>query len=292
MNETEKFLKIIFNEDESTCFSHGPKGTAVTKISKFIQDDLRMSEAQPDYILPQFFCINSLNSEKDLNVSQPYHKEDKPRRADANVESYRNILIEIDDMPVEDQLEYINDLGMPYTACTYSGSKSLHFIISLKLPFTKKFAYDTITSKIMSIVKHADKSAKNCSRFSRLPGARRNNGKSQDLLVLNDRVDNTELLEWIQDNYSEEKRFVEIIPDIATNSLNLSTKQFFADGAPDGSWNIELFKAACNATKCGYSEAWIRDSVKKINGVIDNSDISTIKSAIRRVQSDLQQKLN
>ena len=153
MTELDTFLNILFDENQRTCFTKSPKGTTVKP--KAWSADL-------------FFCINALHSTKDLNPTEEYHSQDKPRRADANVVCYRNFLIEIDDMPLKEQVSYVTS-KIPVSTIVFSGSKSKHFIISLDTPLSTKEEYDNFSNRLRLMFPASDSSVKNCSRLSRLP---------------------------------------------------------------------------------------------------------------------------
>ncbi|WP_214676866.1 hypothetical protein, partial [Escherichia coli] len=52
-------------------------------------------------------------------------------RRDDQVTAFRTFLIELDDGSLEEQSKYVKEMDMPFTACIFSGNKSLHFAITL-----------------------------------------------------------------------------------------------------------------------------------------------------------------
>jgi len=104
----KKFVDLLFDPGQKTCFSKDAKGTMVREPKG---QDL-------------FFCINALNPEEDTCPTEKYHRAGRPRRADGNVVCYRNFLVEIDTMPVEQQMHYVKN-RLPFTTAVYSGGKSL-----------------------------------------------------------------------------------------------------------------------------------------------------------------------
>jgi len=121
----EKFLNSLFDAGQQTCFSPDARGIEVTTQPG--KHDL-------------FFCINALNPALDANPTEPWHRVDLPRRADHNVICFRNFLLEIDNMPIEQQVEHVRNL-VPVTAIVFSGKKSYHFIISLTEPMPDYDSY-------------------------------------------------------------------------------------------------------------------------------------------------------
>lgn len=176
-----EFLNTIFHPEAATCFTAKPHGTDVRPP---LEGDL-------------FFCINELDSSRDAEPTQDWHHPDRPRRADCNVTSYRNFLIELDNMPLYDQVAYVKS-RVPVTSIVFSGGKSYHFIISLEVPLSSKAEYDSIARRLLKLLPAADKSCKNPSRLSRLPFATRpDTGLKQDLVYLGSRIENKRLLDLL-----------------------------------------------------------------------------------------------
>lgn len=170
----EKFLSLVFDPEDHTCYTQSPNGTEVGWQP--LESDL-------------FYCVNSLCPDKDLNPTQAWHRADRPRRADANVIKLRNFLIEIDSMPIEEQRPYMDSLKVPYSAVVFSGSKSLHFVLSLEQPVPTYEQYMDISRRLHRLITHADHSSKNPSRLSRLPfRVRPDTGKMQELIYLGSRI--------------------------------------------------------------------------------------------------------
>lgn len=163
----QKFFKTLFEKDEDTCFSETPYGTNVSHATSW-------PYASANSI---YFSIN------------PMHTS----RADSNVTAYRNILLEIDSLPLDQQIAYIRD-KVPVTSITYSGLKSYHFIISLQEPCVDRADYGQLVRRIMHLISAADPTTKNPSRFSRLPGAiRPDTQKVQELVFLGNRIARADL---------------------------------------------------------------------------------------------------
>lgn len=115
--------------------------------------------------------------------------------ADANVTDYRYVLVESDSLPLERQNALIRELELPVVTLTYTGGKSLHAIVRVdagnREEYRKRVAYlfDICKKNGLDI----DKSCKNPSRLSRLPGIERN-GKKQFLIDTN--IGKSNWAEW------------------------------------------------------------------------------------------------
>lgn len=222
------FLTLLFDREDYTCFTDSPTGTIVSYMPS--GKDL-------------FFSINPLNALTDLNPTLEYHNANRPRRADHNVTKYRNFLIELDSIPLEEQVEYVTS-KLPVTSIVYSGGKSYHFIISLVNPVPSKAEYDLIFKRIQKLLPKIDKACKNPSRLSRLPFRVRPETKNeQSLMALYDRISLETLepllpkIEQVRKEYSNEKSksFLSIQladamsrPDAVMNDVGLSGRnQFF-----------------------------------------------------------------
>lgn len=293
--DISQFFFTLFDENEATCFSQVNTGTKVFDIdSKF--------EYASKWAV--FFCINPLHPTKDLNPTEEYHKEDRPRRCDKNVVKYRNILIEMDSIPVDEQKEYIEKVGMPYSTAVYSGGKSIHYIISLETPISDEKAYRKLVERIHKALGGktvVDVACKNPSRFSRFPGALRpdKENKEQTLITINQRVPNEELERWLlaKGVTEQEERPARTIGNKEYNgefdnrinknrAMSGFTLNFIMCGAPEGERNLSLFKAACDLFKCGYDEDEVFDRLEGPSG-LDRQEVErTIKSAQRKVESE------
>ena len=152
-----------------------------------------------------FFSINALDPERDHNPTEPYHAPDKPRRADHNVTCFRNFLIELDNMPIKEQIEYVTS-KVPVSAITFSGNKSYHFIISLMTPFKTLEEYQKFARGLHRLLPKADQSTKNPSRLSRLPGVVRPDTKLlQELVYLGNRINTKDLPEFPTSPHTTER---------------------------------------------------------------------------------------
>ena len=101
------YLQTLYQPEESICLGKDKYGVNPTPIAEVI--------GQTSFAEYQYVTLNAI----------------KDRRMDDNVTSLRNFLLEFDGIPLEDQLKVVKESGIPYSAITYSGSKSYHFIVSL-----------------------------------------------------------------------------------------------------------------------------------------------------------------
>ena len=116
---------------------------------------------------------------------------------DANVTAWRYLLVESDTLPIELQVSLYAKLVLPVAAIWTSGGKSAHAAIRLDSQNEQQFGLkaDFILSRLVRF--GVDRSNRNASRYSRLPGAlrsvdgqcslRQDNAGRQRLLYLNPR---------------------------------------------------------------------------------------------------------
>lgn len=252
MSRVYDFINTLFNDDESICFSDSVFGTTVFNS---VSDLPPISQIQ-------FVSINPL----------------KEKRLDANVTAYRNILVEFDEVPLGKQLELIAEI--PHSTVVYSGGKSYHAVISLDTPCKNRDEYDLLVRRIYDRIPQADRSAKNPSRFTRFPGYKRNTGAIQNLIYVGNRISNEMLEAWLGPDAAPEPSEPKLSYNRAHRILRGHTVYFLNFGAEKGHWNKELFLAALDLTRAGYSEFETFERLNKVTGHLDASDKRTIKSAI------------
>lgn len=177
----DNFLSTLFESGEATCYTPEANG-------------YRIYEQPSNHDL--FFAINPLHLYGDLQPTQPWHHRAVGRRADCNVVNHRNFLVELDTVPLDEQIHYVLE-RLPVTSIVTSGGKSHHFIISLKEPVNGP-EYAQIARRIHKAVPLADPTTKNPSRLSRLPfRVRPETGRPQELIELYDRISLASLKDWL-----------------------------------------------------------------------------------------------
>lgn len=290
----KNFFKILFDENEFSCFSLDNKGTKVSKAGPYYLNTCN------------YFSINPLDGEKDNNPTEAYHSADKPRRADCNVTVYRTFLIEMDNTSAEDQLKYVRSINMPFSTMVWSGGKSIHFLLVLEDPCRDEKEYRALAERIQKAVglDKVDRANKNPSRFSRYPNAvRADTGKKQTLGYVGSRIKQADLEAWLLSRgitkeepkpvskprfnpYTVETNVYTGEPMTFKRRLNGFTLNFLMDGAPEGQRNQKLFLAACDFAKCGYEQEAAEERLIEASGLPYQEATRTIRSAYNRVESE------
>jgi len=118
----------------------------------------------------QFFAINPI-------------KEIMENRKSVNVSAMKNFLFEFDTIPIDEQKKLFKKSKDIISMATYSGNKSIHFIIQVAdIPTTLneyRYLWNLLKDKYFPM---ADKQCNDCVRLSRTPEAVRDNGVKQILI--------------------------------------------------------------------------------------------------------------
>lgn len=196
MHETgRKLLELMFQKGESVCVSPNKYGYHSIDLEGAFQEPVRL-------VSTKFRDDNK--SVEEATEEHPGHdiklvalNPIQGWREDGNCKAFRNFLIELDVGPLNQQRDYIHRLGMPYSAIVFSGSKSLHFLISLDEDLPSEKVWRHLAQWILNIATNSDQNCKNPSRSIRIPGAVRDD-KKQLLVEFKGKVPLQELIDWLK----------------------------------------------------------------------------------------------
>jgi hypothetical protein len=184
----KQLLGLLFNEGESVCVSHDGYGYHSVPLENLDYAVLELDNPNKE------IGDKTIRSEEirlvALNPVKGY-------RRDENVTCFRSFLVEMDEGPLPDQLRYIREMNMPYSACVFSGSKSLHFAITLSSDLPNYETYYYYATWILNVMSKADPNTKNPTRSIRLAGAIRETGREQQLVELKERIGLDTLNAWL-----------------------------------------------------------------------------------------------
>lgn len=254
----KQLLSILFKEGESVCVSHDGYGYHSVPLESLEYATVEL-KAPPESRLKDAVISSSEIKLVAINPVSGW-------RRDENCTAFRTFLVEMDDGSLKDQMRYVKEMGMPYSACVYSGGKSLHFAITVDRDFPSYETYYYYASWILKVMSRADQNTKNPSRSIRLAGAIRETGKEQRLVEVSGRVEIETLNAWLSayDNKRPEGFFKENsgsaqdldipldplkIPDWVIKILEEGVSNHARSGR-----NVEWFKIASELGKAGYSE--------------------------------------
>lgn len=175
--EMLEYLTTLFNEDDYVGFCAQarydqkkekwcPAGTVYGRTAGQIISDLRAGHTgfgTPNEAAGIWIRFNPLDGQGEN---------------DTNVTRFKHCLLESDDISIEQQWSLIQSMHLPCTFVIHSGGKSLHAIVRIDAENAQQYR-----DRVNDLYKYAEKAGfkpdpqdKNASRFSRIPGAKRENG--------------------------------------------------------------------------------------------------------------------
>lgn len=216
-NENQlRFLNSVFQSNDYiyTCgakHEEAGKGYKNPKFGIVKSFETQLTQDQ------QFVCINPL---------EPINKNIKPdgslgsRRSYQNVSRINSFLFEIDSIPLEDQLNLVPIItkNLPIKFVTYSGSKSLHFLIVLSdslvndcsnkelLKGLYKQYWQHLNTKLTSLTSHKelfDPACSDIARLTRLGGATRQSSNTTQYIMHDGPYANSNLFSDLTSNSDE-----------------------------------------------------------------------------------------
>jgi hypothetical protein len=246
---TKKIIDLFFEPDEQVCVSHNDYGyhsIPQTMLNGAIEQVSPTDGIENEYINETDICLMSINPVKGF-------------RRDSNVTAFRSFMVELDDGALSEQMAYIKKSKLPYSICTFSGNKSLHFGIVLEQELPSEDIWRDIAEWILNILPKADQVAKNPTRSIRFPHNMRPNGKKQmqKLLEFNGRVKYNELAKWLQKhpelNPAEQRKHKKASTPRAVNGIPQWVLDKLANGIDeDKGRNNEWFGIAMELAKSGF----------------------------------------
>jgi len=263
-------LKVLFDPDETAAF-----GNSKYDVSNIYSPFLSIGRE------PIFYSLNPI--------------ETGTRKCDANVSAYRNFLMEMDSVPLEEQMDKMDLLKVPYSVAIGSGNKSIHFVLCLQENLSHE-KWEHLNNWIHKALPFIDHNTKAESVWTRYPESiRPETGKIQELAAVGFRWSLYHVESFLKSQCSEPEWSTApkgplIIPK-AKGRLRLDTYARI-----DGNYenvegrNCALFAAACDMLQKGYAadEAYtkLRDNFP-FDHTFDEQEFSrSIKSAVKTIQGN------
>lgn len=221
--QQEKLLELLFNAGEHICVSPNKLGYHSVSMADYWNGDIRLIPPPDAYNPEPTWCESQDVQLVAINPVRGF-------RRDENVTAFRSFLVEMDDGGLKEQYDYIQSLGMPWSACVFSGSKSLHFAITLDEDLPDEDTYRMFAEWILKIAEKADPLTKNPSRSIRFAGnSRRETGKEMRLVEIKSRVKLADLMFWLTKHPDKDPR-LEMTKRAATTTPSI-------EGIPVWVWN-------------------------------------------------------
>lgn len=286
--DAQALMSLLFDEDEQVCVS--PDKFAYRSLS---QEDLGKGSF---LLVPNSTSRSQVErfcslSEVQLLALNPISGD----RCDENCTSLRTFLVEMDDGTLGEQLSYVNAMRMPYSACVFSGGKSLHFAITLDAPLPSLELYRYYAEWILNVMSRADQNTKNPSRMIRFPGTMRNSVE-QKLVEIRGRISMNDLNAFLSPYDGLKPRVYEKreIPDNVDVSV-LVLPEWVQEDLVNG---LDTSKGRNNrwfaiAYECGL-HGWDEDATIDLLGQYFSEERDfrrkeweyTVRHAVRRAQKD------
>ena len=201
VNDLREYLSEIFEEDEYVGYCD--KLTYNEERSIWEPRNGIRSRTAGDLIraLKKGFANASINAESEAGALIRFNPLDgSGGERDANVTAYRYALVESDTDSIEKQYALIKAMNLPVKFLVHSGNKSLHAIVHIDAESLSqyrervRFLYEFCEKNGL----HIDQNDKNASRYSRMPGIKRN-GKYQRIIDRNiGAASYKEWREWVE----------------------------------------------------------------------------------------------
>ena len=278
------FLELLFNPGETICVTdckggyHSVEQSAMDSEVVLIspKEGKKPRKTTPDRIIQ--VCINPI----------------KGWSRDKDVTAYRTFLIELDEGSLPEQMKYIEDIGLPYSVCVFSGNKSLHFGITLDKDLLTEAHWKFTNEWILNILTKADQQCKNPSRKIRFPDNQRRDGaqKIQSLVKIKGRVSKNELFKWLKkfpDCEPKPKKEMPKNRKAIPNTFDIP--KWIVDELKAGvtyNRNGTFFKIAIKLVEIGFNREFIKELLW--NSVVDDfpeKEMDTlIDSAINKKLGD------
>ena len=251
------YYEALFDDEDHVCLGENKYANATVRCDDRIRDE------------SEFVTLNAIKPGR--------------TRADANVAKYRNFLIEMDDNTLDEQKAYRKQVEMPYTTAVFTGGKSIHFVLSLYNPLPDEETYRAMWRSIEFVFKNVgctvDSKCKNPSRFTRVPGYRKDKKQDQVLLKVNERVPNHEVFAWLRRNGVDSidqfrpKPPVESVVKHTTadddERFEHAVRLMGHDSYESGNKNAYQYKLALRCKAVGFSERDAEALIERYCGVLD-----------------------
>lgn len=277
-----KFLKLMFKENETICVSNSKYGYHAIPRDNAWKEKVTLFSPNPD-IPVQYVPSDQINLVA-LNPIRGF-------REDTNCTSFRNFMVEMDNSTQEKQLEYVKASGMPYSACVFSGNKSLHFLVSLSQDLPSEAVWRLFAEWTLNILPLADPLTKNPSRSIRIPESYREPDKLQKLIEFHGPVSLKDFTDWLK-KWPSAKPIVREKKQIKPGEFDLQgIKQWVIDELNNGiderkGRNARWYSIAMEFALNSYSEDGtieILDQFFSPDRTFKEKEwLTTIKSAFKR----------
>ena len=175
-HEVIRFLRATFDDSETVCIccdTDDETGRPTSSGSYLPAGEwIRRFQADPNH-----YALQPERNGVFVRIN-PY-KPQTYSGSDADVTAYRHVLVEMDNVPKEEQESLLRSSGLPISALIDSGGKSIHGWVRVDAKDAKE--WQQRRDAVFAAIPQADAKNKNPGRYSRLPGAHR--GSTRQRLI-------------------------------------------------------------------------------------------------------------
>lgn len=260
-SDGQKLLNLMFRPGETVSVSHNKYGYHSIPLSEALADKVVTLVPTQESCAKRGIEWAPENFDKSHtdNLTLVALNPILGWREDLNCKAFRNFLIEMDYGPLDQQLAYARQMELPYSACIFSGNKSLHFLISLDKDLPSEAVWRTLAEWTLAIMTAADQNTKNPSRQIRIPGAEREPGKTQLLYDWRGPTSLKDFSEWLAKHPEAkpkppEKRHIAKGQGDMKYVKEWAKQRLVAGLDPRKGRNKQWFAIACEFALAGYSE--------------------------------------
>jgi len=260
-SDATKLLKLMFNPSETICLSPNQFGYQSLPIEQVLE-----SASIP--LVPTPESVEKINEWREGKGYAPKTLEQSIEqcptdtlqlvalnpvngyRTDSNVYKYRSFMVEMDTgtgtaEDLQSQATHIKNYDLPFSACIFSGGKSLHYLITLDEDIETEEEWRHLAEWILAAIPLADQMTKNPTRSIRVPGAYRTEKKKfQKLIKIGERISKDTLMAWL-------RRFPGDEPKKYVREYRSDTPQFSLIKP----WVLKLLNDGLNPNR-GRSNQW------------------------------------
>jgi hypothetical protein len=251
------FIDLFFNQGEEICVSPNKFGYYSIDQKEFLKESFVLVSCGEKMYTNEISMddINLVSINPVLGA-----------RRDDNVTAYRSFMVEIDFGSLAEQKTYIDAMEMPYSICTFSGNKSLHYGIVLTEDLSESVWRNT-AEWILNIVSKADQQTKNPTRSIRFPSNIRKGGKGleQSLVDHKGRITPEDLFIWLSRYPDKNPAIKKKIKKVTVMVGDLMIPEWITDkirnGFDEGGRNKGWFCIGLGLAKIGWDEDRIIDAL-------------------------------
>lgn len=272
----QQLLELLFDSHETVCSSPTVYATH-SKSQFYVSTDDAFLTVNP---------VNGYRRVADVTAFRSFLIEVDPKQWDQLSEHERSQVLNF-------QKTYIERSGLPFSACIFSGNKSLHYLVVLDEPFRDYEDYKFYFRWLANILDEIDVQAGNAIAGVRVPGhLRQETGKLQKLEFIGRRIFKSDFLVFLEKHADSKPRgktpaqqrepkiyeYEHREPQSGEyGRLSRRALQFLECGAPKGEWHREFIFTVKDLKAQNYSIEEAEEMLTQVEDHLDDKDIKQLR---------------